>query len=160
MTPFPPMPRIRRLACLAALLLMPMVSAAQRPPAVVTGRVKAVGWPDSDSVRVGIESTDVAAWTDAGGRFRLVVPAHHFADGDSATLTAVRALAWPQRRRIPLVAGDTVELGQLKVPRAYVLPLVCENLPGRARRSVDPGERECLVERARAAKAHGRGAPP
>jgi hypothetical protein len=84
---------MRFLAGLAALLLFaPASAAAQRPPAVITGRVMIL-----DSVRAGagvlvtIESVNSQKSTDSTGHYRLVVPSSRFGDGDSVTMIVSRA---------------------------------------------------------------------
>lgn len=119
---------MRFLAGLAALVLLAPAAAAQRPPAVVTGRVMIL-----DSARAGIgvlvsmESVNARRWTDSTGHYRLVVPATRFTDGDSATMFVVRIGMRQQARRIQLTAGATIhaDVG-LKVQDPD--PLVCEGV--------------------------------
>jgi hypothetical protein len=83
---------IRILACVALLLLLaPSASRAQRPPAIITGRVMIL-----DSMRpaaqalVRIESLNAYALADSAGNYRLVIPAARITDGDGLQITASR----------------------------------------------------------------------
>jgi hypothetical protein len=103
---------IRIPACFALfLLLAPSASRAQRPPAIITGRVMIL-----DSMRpaaqalVRIESLNVYVLTDSAGDYRLVIPAARITDGDSVQITASRVGLIPQRQWISLAAGDRMML--------------------------------------------------
>jgi hypothetical protein len=103
---------IRILACFALLLLLaPSASRAQRPPAIITGRVMIL-----DSMRpaaqafVRIESLNVGVLTDSAGNYRLVIPAARITDGDSVRITASRVGLTPQRQWVSLTAGDRMML--------------------------------------------------
>ncbi|HYR11499.1 MAG TPA: hypothetical protein VEQ60_27195 [Longimicrobium sp.] len=119
---------MRFLAGLAALLLFASApAAAQRPPAVITGRVMIL-----DSVRAGagvlvtIESVILRKSTDSTGHYRLVVPSKRFGDGDSVTMIVSRAGLRPDFRRIRLTAGASIRADfGLKVQGH---PIVCDNV--------------------------------
>jgi hypothetical protein len=154
------MRRLRFLAGLAAVVLLAPAAAAQRPPAVVTGRVMIL-----DSARAGIgvlvsvESVNTRNWTDGTGHYRLVVPATRFANGDSATMFVVRIGMRPETRRIQLTAGATIhaDVG-LKVQDPD--PLVCEGvfpyLSGAPPRSAVDAYKLCRLPHTLRRKARGR----
>jgi hypothetical protein len=91
------------------LLLVSSAIHAQRPPAIITGRVMIL-----DSMRpaagafVRIQSHNVAAVADSAGRYRLVVPDGRIGDGDVVEVTASRVGLNAERRQIPLAAGSEV----------------------------------------------------
>lgn len=96
-----------RLALL--LLLAPAAAAAQRAPAIITGQVMVRdSAPFAGQVLVRVESRNTGASTDSAGRYRLVIPAARFTDGDSVELLASRTGLAPRSQRIALVAGQEV----------------------------------------------------
>lgn len=89
----------------ALLVLMPAASAAQqRPPAFITGRVVLASGSAAAGVLVHVQPGRVTTMTDSTGRYRLMIPADRFADGDSAALSAAR-VGLRRILRIQLVAG-------------------------------------------------------
>lgn len=103
------MRRPRSLIFLAALpLMVPLAGVAQRPPAVVTGRVVIPGSARADSILIRIDPLNASVWTDSTGRYRLLVPPGRFADGDSATVFATRMGFQPRDQSIQLTAGREV----------------------------------------------------
>ena len=110
--PSPWQPMLRILSCCAVLLLSAFPSVAQRPPAVITGRVMILDSPIRPAVEglVRIESLGVGTVTDSAGRYRLVIPAARITDGDSVDVSAIRIGMNQQHRRIALAAGDQLVL--------------------------------------------------
>jgi hypothetical protein len=57
---------------------------------------------------ITISSHNAHASTDSAGRYRLVVPAQRIVDGVVVEITASRVGLNPERRQIPLAAGNEV----------------------------------------------------
>ncbi|HEX6037519.1 vWA domain-containing protein [Longimicrobium sp.] len=92
-------------AVLALLLLLAGPLAAQERPAVVAGRVTNTQGQPEAAVLVRIEALNVAAYTAADGRYRLVIPAERIRPGQPVTIRALRTGLSPDSRTVTLSPG-------------------------------------------------------